>query len=153
MTMQEMVTTYNKLSAAHKYIVGFVRHGKVYYITVCFAELEKFLKLDHASSKRGGHAKLRVMVSSMQAMELVASGRAIELCDVEELTKCGGNRGHNFERIITELMTDQIWTRDSIPFYVQGDINVNGEEIQIKLSTAELTNEKTLTRALETLAA
>ena len=53
---------------------------------------------------------------------------------------------------MTERLTDTVWTADSIPFYVQGDINVNGEEIQIKFDTAELTNERCLKNLIESLA-
>lgn len=145
---QEMANRYNRIAGAHKYIVGFVRHGIVYYVQVDFIELCEMLKDDRASSKRGGTLKLRVRVSSEQAINFIHSGKAIELCTVEELSaNAKYNKGENFERIVTELLTDEIWVKDSVPFYVKGDINVNGEEIQIKLDGAELTNEKTLTRA------
>ena len=139
---------YNRIAGAHKYIVGFVRHGVVYYVKLNFAELCQLLKDDRASSKRGGTFKLRVRVTAEQAINFIHSGRAVELCKVEELeANAKYNKGENFERIITETLTSELWVKDSVPFYVKGDINVNGEEIQIKLDGAELTNEKTLTKA------
>lgn len=145
---QEMANRYNRIAGAHKYIVGFVRHGNVYYVELTFIELCELLKDDRASSKRGGTLKLRVRVSAEQAINFIHSGKAVELCKVEELeANAKYNKGENFERIITETLTSELWVKDSVPFYVKGDINVNGEEIQIKLDGAELTNEKTLTKA------
>lgn len=145
---REMANRYNRIAGAHKYIVGFVRHGNVYYVELTFIELCELLKDDRASSKRGGTLKLRVRVSAEQAINFIHSGKAVELCKVEELeANTKYNKGENFERIITETLTSELWVKDSVPFYVKGDINVNGEEIQIKLDGAELTNEKTLTKA------
>ena len=87
-------------------------------------------------------------VTAEQAIIFIHSGKAVRLCSVEELkADAKHNAGENFERIITETLTDELWVKDSVPFWVKGDINVNGEEIQIKLDGAELTNEKTLARA------
>ena len=143
----EMANRYNRIAGAHKYIVGFVRRGVVYYVELNFAELCQLLKDDHASSKRGGMLKLRIRVSSEQAIKFIYSGKAVKLCAVEELNSDKYNKGENFERIVTETLTSELWVKDSVPFWVKGDINVNGEEIQIKLDGAELTNEKTLARA------
>jgi hypothetical protein len=143
----EIANRYNRIAGAHKYIVGFIRHGVVYYVQLDFAGLCGLLKDDRASSKRGGTLKLRVRVSSEQAIRFINRGEAVALCKVEELDDGKYNKGENFERIITETLTSELWVKDSVPFYVKGDINVNGEEIQIKLDGAELTNEKTLARA------
>ena len=139
---------YNKRAGAHKYIVGFIRHGVVYYVQLDFAELCQLLKDDRASSKRGGTFKLRVRVTAEQAITFIYSGKAVKLCSAEELkADAKHNAGENFERIVTETLTSELWVKDSVPFWVKGDINVNGEEIQIKLDGAELTNERTLARA------
>lgn len=151
MTMQTMLRYYNKKSAAHKYIVGFPHDGNVYYVTLNWNELVKLLKEDHASSARGGAMKARVYVSSEAKKAFLASGRAAKVCELATLENSELNRGHAFEKIITELLTDTVWVKDNVPFYVQGDINVNGEEIQIKYTAAELTNEKTIERTMKLL--
>ncbi len=153
MTMDEMATIYNKFAGAHKYLVGFTRCSIVYYVMASFEEMRAFMKLDRASSKRGGFAKIRVRVSSTQAAQLVYSGKAVKLCEMDELNADAKyNKGENFERIVTEKLTGELWAKDSVPFYVKGDITLNGEEVQIKLDGAELTNEKTLARTAEILA-
>ena len=57
--MTEMMNRYNALSASHVYALGFVYAGSLYAAKLSFAELSAFFKLDRASSKRGGFAKIR----------------------------------------------------------------------------------------------
>lgn len=145
MSMNEMKVEYLNRSAAHKYALGFVLNGCLFVVTMSFAELSRFFKLDRASSKRGGFAKIRIKLSSAEkkALTLVA-----ECLGAEDLLKAdpAHNKGENFERVLTERWTDETWVKDSVPFWVAGDIRVNGEEIQVKLDGAELTNERTLAR-------
>ena len=86
MTMQEMIRMYNNHSASHKYIVGFVRGGKVYYATVSFEKLAEMLKACKASSKRGGFNKVRVYVSAKAQKAMIENGEATEYVQVEAPT-------------------------------------------------------------------
>ena len=149
MTMQEMVTIYNRHSASHKYIIGFVRGGKVYYATMSFEKLAEMLKACKASSKRGGFNKVRVYVSAKAQKAMIENGEAIEVATMQDLVSKKYNKGEMFEKVITETLTNDIWEKDSLPFYEGGDITVNGENIQIKLNGAELTNEKCLENMLK----
>ena len=143
MSKQEMMTMYERWSAAHKYILGFVCAGKLYYIMLTFAELARYFKLDRASSKRGGFAKIRIRLAASECAELASI--ATELGDAELLAADPDhNKGENFERIITEKLTADRWVKDNKPFNLCGDIRLGGEEVQIKLNNAELTNEKIL---------
>lgn len=145
MTMNEMTITYARKTAAHKYALGFVYEGRLYVVVLSFAELSRFFKLDRASSKRGGFAKIRIKLTSKDRAEL---SEIAELIGAESLLTADPkhNKGENFERELTERWTAETWVKDSVPFWVKGDITVNGEEIQVKLDGAELTNEKILTR-------
>jgi len=145
MTMTEMMNAYNARSASHTYALGFVCGGKLYAQKLSFAELSKYFKLDRASSKRGGFAKIRIKLSSAQRAEL---SQTAEVLGAESLlTKdTAHNKGENFERELTERWTSETWVKDSIPFWMAGDIRVDGVEIQVKLDGAELTNEKLLAR-------
>ena len=148
MTREEMIRNYATLAAAHKYIVGFESAGKLYYTVYADMIADELLKLDRASSKKGGMAKIRVRLSSKIKAILLHTGKAIEIGNAEELTAGKYNRGENFERVITEKLTGETWVKDNVPFNVAGDIRLNGEEIQIKFDGAELTNEKVLARAM-----
>ena len=145
MTMNEMTIAYCKRSAAHKYALGFVCNGRLYVVVLSFAELNRFFKLDRASSKRGGFAKIRIKLTSKDRAEL---SLIAEDLGAESLLTADPvhNKGENFERVLTELWTAEKWVKDSVPFWMKGDITVNGEEIQVKLDGAELTNEKILSR-------
>ena len=143
MTKTEMMTAYESLSASHVYALGFVHSARLYAVKLSFAELSRFFKLDRASSKRGGFAKIRIKLTAKDRAELSATA---ELIGAEDLLTAdpAHNKGENFERELTERWTGERWVKDSVPFWVAGDIRVNGVEIQIKLDGAELTNEKIL---------
>lgn len=149
MTREEMIRNYNNLAAAHKYIVGFTQGKKLYYTVMNSYIRDDMLKLDKAAESKGGMMKIRVRVSAKLKAMLIGTGKAIMCGMVDELVKDSKyNKGENFERVITELLTGKAWEKDSVPFNVAGDIEWNGEQVQIKLDGAELTNEKTLARAM-----
>ena len=149
MTREEMIKVYAKLAAAHKYIVGFTLANKLYYTVYSGMIADDMLKLDKAAESKGGMNKVRVRVSAKLRNMLVHSGKAVYVGSAELLESNDKyNKGERFERVITELLTGAKWEKDSVPFNVAGDINWNGEEVQIKLDGAELTNEKTLARAM-----
>jgi len=138
-----MQERYHGVSAAQLYALGFTFQRKLYAVKLSFEELSKFFKLDHASSKRGGYAKIRIRLTAKDRAEL--SAMAELLGDASLLTKdAKHNKGENFERELTERWTGKSWVKDSVPFWVSGDIRVDGVEIQIKLDGAELTIEMVL---------
>jgi len=145
MTMTEMMTDYRTKSAAHVYALGFLYEHRLYSVKLSFDELSKFFKLDRASSKRGGFAKIRIKLTAKDRAELSATA---ELMGAEDLLTADPkhNKGENYERVLTERWTSETWVKDSVPFWMAGDIRVDGVEIQVKLDGAELTNEKILSR-------
>ena len=147
MTLTEMINLYNALTAADGYIVGFILNHLLYYVKFDGHLPTEILKFDRASSKRGGMAKVRVRLASDIRKALVANGQAV-LMGTESLlmTEDRYNKGERFERIITETLTATEWVKDSIPFNVAGDIELNGQQIKIEFDAAERTNEKTIRR-------
>lgn len=143
MTMQEMMNRYDSHAGAHTYALGFIFNKSLYAVKLSFAQISKYFKLDHASSKRGGFAKIRIRLTATDRAEL---SEVAELLGAEDLLTADGkhNKGENFERELTERWTGERWVKDSVPFWVCGDIRVDGVEIQVKLDGAELTNEKVL---------
>ena len=135
------------MEKADAYILGFEHAGKI-YMKLMRELRDDVLKLDRASSKKGGMAKVRVRVSAKVKAILIAQGAQV-IGEAYELTlDKKHNRGENFERIITEKLTGRKWEKDNVAWNVQGDIEWNGMQIQIKFDSAELTNEKTLARAM-----
>ena len=143
MTAEMMKILYNALSASHLYILGFVAQNILYYVTMDFETLARYMKMDRASSARGGFAKLRIKLTKEQKAELLRI--AIKCGTVADLiADPRHNKGENFERVITELLTPEKWVKDSVPFNIAGDITLNGENVQIKFDGAEITNERLL---------
>lgn len=146
MTREAMIYWYNRTAGAHKYLVGFVKFRKLYYVMMGFQELSTMLKPDVTGKLADGstHKKLRVRMSSDQAWMYLQSGRAVEIGTADDLAVIKGvcaNRGEAFEKFIVETMTGETWHRDNTPYYKRGDMNLDGEEIQIKLDSATLTTE------------
>ena len=145
MTAEMMKVLYNALSASHLYILGFMVQNILYYTMMDFEKLAGFMKMDRMSTAKGGWAKLRIKLTTAQKAELLKI--ATRCGTVEDLTAMEKyNKGENFERIITELLTGERWVKDSVPFNVAGDIVLNGENVQIKFDGAEITNERLLTK-------
>ena len=146
MTLNEMISTYKRASAAHAYMFGFVQNGKLYTVK-SNALIENACKLDRASSAKGGYAKVRINFTAKLKAMLIATGKAICEGSAELMEYADKyNKGEHYEHYITERYTKETWTKDSVPFTVAGDIELNGVQIQIKFDGAELTNERTLAR-------
>ncbi len=146
MTLIGMQRKYNKHSAADEYWFAFIYDAKVYFIKLKHIP-RKYMRLTHAASSRGGYAKIKLYIPTSDREEAVENGKAIYLCDESDLyDDLGHNLGENVERIITEKYTNETWVKDSVPFWLSGDIEFEGKQIQIKFNQAELTNERTLIR-------
>ena len=138
-----MTTTYHANSAADEYWFGFVLNHLLYVVCgLSFDELAVTFKMDRASSKRGGFAKIRIKANTATLADFLP--RAVCLGSENLLNLVGYNKGEAFEKVITERYTAEQWVKDSVPFWVAGDATINGKQVQIKLNGAELTNEKTL---------
>lgn len=140
-----MTETYNTNSAAHSYYFGFVLSGLLYVIAgMTFDELAAYFKMDRASTAKGGFLKIRIRANTAELKALLPV--ATLLGSAELLMDEHWNKGEMFEKIITERYTAEQWVKDSVPFFKAGDAEINGEQVQIKLNGAELTNEKILKR-------
>ena len=106
--------------------------------------------MDRASTAKGGFAKIRIRANTAQLQDLLP--RATLLGNESLLTESVKNRGDGLEKVIVERYTGQKWSRNTTPFFMDGDATINGEKIQIKLNGAELTNEKILNRYFPTVA-
>ena len=141
MTKQTFVKTYRNYSAADSYILGFTYNKNLYMIEV--AEImPRFLSVEEASRNQGENLRLRIRKKYKE--QLLRKG-AICIGSADDLTAEKYNKGEIFEKLVTEHF-GQTWEKDTIPFWVQGDINVDGREIQIKLDSATLMNTKQISK-------
>ena len=143
MTKETMIKNYRKYSAADAYILGFIYNHVVYAVEV--AEImPRFMRVEHESSKKGGCAKLQLRLPKRYQEQLLKKG-AIALGS-EDILNGEYNKGVEFERIITELNGQTFEGKDSVPFYVKGDLTINGKEVQVKFNVAQIVVERTLKR-------
>lgn len=141
-----LLTNYNVLTAATVYFLGFVLRGILYggYFTEIPAAA---LRLDHESTARGGAAKIRIRFDKATKAALIAAGAVKPIGTADLLTADPKhNTGDNFERVTAE-MNGLPWAKNSTPFWVAGDLEINGEQVQVKFDGAELVNEKSLRKA------
>lgn len=143
---EKMVTFYNSKAGAHTYIWGFVFNGNIWMVKTDSSALRSALVLDRAS--RGAGYALRFKPNKSIKVWLLSLGAEV-LCSEkffnELIASTKYNRGEIFEKLVTEHF-GQVWTKDNIPFTEQGDINVDGIEIQIKFEKATFINEAQIER-------
>ena len=140
MTKRTMINNYRKFSMADSYIIGFV-HGGMVYFTEVKEIAPRFLSVEEARRNQG--LNLRLRLKAQHKNQLVK--KAICLGSANILVADTYNKGEIFEKYITEFF-GQVWTKDTVPFYKDGDITIDGRKIQIKLDSATLTNTKQIAR-------
>ena len=141
-----MIQRYNEHSFTHNYIFGFEFKGNIYMVDATNECLPFILTLDKAS--RGAGYALRFKPTVDQKLYLLSLGAKV-LCSVAYFNDVYAsekyNRGEIFEKLVTESF-GQIWEKDTVPFWKDGDITVDGIAYQVKFNKASFTNEKQLAK-------
>ena len=142
------IASYETVKASTAYAIGFDFKGGQYMVnTDSLDTIDRAIKVEKAATSKGAGEKLRIRFTNMIKACLIANRKAFKVGELSELQYAGmKNRGECFERWYYEKHGRE-WHKDSTPFYVAGDINVNGVEIQIKFDGATIVTEKTLARA------
>jgi hypothetical protein len=140
-----LLNEYHKFSASKFYIIGFISDGVVYEMTMTEQNIGTVLKLDKASRGAGYSIRFRPTQKQKKDLAKFATPLCSEKFFEEQLTNSKYNKGEIFEKLITEK-NGQTWEKDSVPFWVKGDININGIEYQIKYDGATFINEKGLAK-------
>ena len=137
-----MYSDYEALSKADSYIIGFCTGGKIYMVETINIPTS-LLKEEKASRNQG--ISLRLRIRSAVKKEMV--NNAICLGDMEIISDSKYNKGEAFERAVSAFYGIE-WKKDNIPFYVAGDIEKNGKQIQIKFEGATLCNSKQMEKLM-----
>ena len=141
MTKQTFIKTYRNYSAADSYILGFTYAHNLYMIEVDEI-MPRFLSVEEASRNQGENLRLRL---KKKHKEQLMKKSPICLGSADCLKAEKYNKGEIFEKLVTEYF-GQTWKKDTVPFWVQGDICLDGKEVQIKLDSATLMNTKQIAR-------
>ena len=144
-TMMNLLNAYEATSAAAAYIIGFILNNKVYEI-ILDSLPEWLIGLDRESTSHGGARKLRIRMTAIARARLMNLGAAY-IGTVDEVLASRKNKGEAFEKYVTER-AGQEWHKDSVPYFMDGDLTVGDVKYQIKFESASLANENTIAKAL-----
>lgn len=143
--MKNLLNAYKATTAAAAYIIGFLMNDKVY--TIYLNDLPEWLiGMDRESTSHGGVRKLRIRMNTIARHRLMNMGAAY-IGTAADILASRKNKGEAFEQWVTEN-AGQEWHKDSVPYFVDGDITINGVKYQIKFESASLANETTIAKAL-----
>lgn len=141
MNKQTMIKNYRKFSAADAYILGFIYEHDVYMVEV-EEIMPRYMRVEHESSKKGGCAKLQLRLPKPYQKQLIKKGA---VCIGNEKILDGDyNKGVQFEKLVNEMNGKEFRGKDNVPFYMEGDIEINGKQVQIKFNGAQIVVERTL---------
>lgn len=142
MKKENAIRYYRIFSGANGYIIGFVYKHQLYMIMVDEI-MPRFMKVERASSKNGGGEKLQLRLNNKYKEQLIHKG-AVLVGSENLLTEEKFNKGVNFERMVYRMNGQEPRPKDNVGFWVGGDINIDGKEIQVKLDGAQIVEFKTL---------
>ena len=143
--MMNLLNAYEATTAATAYIIGFLMNGNVYAIFLKSLPVW-LIGLDRESTSHGGAKKLRIRMNNIARARLMNLGAAY-IGTANEVLTSRKNKGEAFEKWMTERF-GQEWSKDSVPYWKDGDIDANGERYQVKFESASLANEITINKAL-----
>lgn len=146
MTKEEMLRIYREHNKADFFKLGFIYRHELYSINLDEMP-DNFFRV--TSSSRDGGMQVRIYVPASDKAMLIACGATYE--GPESLLNEQGlkNRGKAYEKYITEKYAHETWEADRVPFYVKGDCEIEGKQVQVKLDSATVTNEKILRNMLQ----
>lgn len=141
MTIEERIENYKATSAADAYIIGITYNETVYELVI--DEIPDFcFKDDHESKSHGGAAKIRFRLTMAEKRMIIRMG-ATPIGTAKEILTGRKNKGEAWEKYQTEK-AGQEWHKDSTPYYMDGDLTVDGVKYQIKFEDASFANESTI---------
>ena len=144
--VKRLLKVYEDTTAAVWTLLVFQLAGRAYAARLN-AITADMVTLDRESSQNGGATKLRFKLSNRQKVALIEAG-AEEVGNIADILSLQKNKGNAVECWATRRYMGIEWVKDSIPYYMQGDIQVNGEEVQVKFENASLTNVSVMEKAI-----
>jgi len=136
-----MIKWYRQFSAADAYAVGFVYKHNL-YMAMMEEIAPRFMKVERESSKKGGKQKLQLRLNNQYKESLIRKGA--ECLGSEDLLIGEYNKGVEFERLVYMKNGQEYRGKDNVGFWVAGDIEIDGKQVQVKLEGAQIVVENTL---------
>lgn len=138
MKKENAIRYYRKFSAADGYIIGFEYKKENYIITVDEL-MPRWIRVEKASTKKGGYEKLQLRLNNKHKEQLIKKGaRKFDFNpDVENL-------GVALEREVYRMSGQVPRDKDNEGFWKCGDITIDGKEYQVKREGAQIVAFETL---------
>ena len=148
LTIEKWLELYEKFNGCNCYEIYFLYRHDLYKIELKTLGIE-MLKMGKESSKKGGHLKLRLAVTSAIKQAWIASGKAKKLMSEEKFVEVAQDLGINKGQVCEYLSAKarkQEYTLDSTRFDKAGDVNLKRKKIQVKFENASLTQLRTIAK-------
>lgn len=141
MTKTTFLKHYRNHSAAEGYIFG-IERNEMLYIAIEEELMPRYCAVSYESKTHEEKLVCRLKAKDKDRMIKTA----ICLGNAEELFASTGikNKGVALEKLVFEYFGQEFRGKDNIGFWVQGDINIDGVEYQIKFQTSSVVNITTL---------
>ena len=143
MNKNTMIRQYRRFSAADGYVLGF-EYKHTVSARMVDEIMPRFMKVEKESSKKGGAQKLQLRITKNFKEQLIRKG-ATALGGTEILAG-QYNKGVEFERIISEMNGQTFRGKENVGFWIEGDLEIDGKQIQVKFNGAQIVVERTLHR-------
>lgn len=144
-SVSDLLPMYEATTAADFVDYGFTIGNKVYRI-IMKALPAWLVTMDKESTSHGGAEKIRINPTEINKRKLLAMG-AKYIGEYIDIIGTGKNEGVNYEKYVTEKARQE-WKKDSVPYYMDGDLTVNNIKYQIKFNRASLANAETIKKAV-----
>ena len=141
MNKATMIRNYRKFSASDCYALGFVYKHEL-FVAMVDEIAPRFMKVERESSKKGGRQKLQLRLNNKDKEYLIRKGATY--LGAEGLLIGEYNKGVEFERLIYTVNGQEYRGKDNVGFWVAGDIEIDGKQVQVKLEGAQIVVESTL---------
>lgn len=142
MTKETMIKNYRKFAAHDAYIIVF-KFRKDYYFYKMKEIPPRMINVEREASSKGGKRKLQLRIHAADIHHMVKNG-AIKIDHLPTERVKGGNRGVAAECYISEYYGQEFRGKESIGFWFDGDLTIEGIKYQIKLNGAQIVVENTL---------
>lgn len=142
--LDRMRRDYARFTKAQAYLLCFENNGTVYggYVE----EIPRRMLKVHQEKVNGSYQKSLYVNMKTKKTQNELMKNAIILGTSEDLIDEKYNKGVMAEKLVYEYFGQEFRGKDNVPFYISGDINVDGIEIQVKFGLARVVSDSTLTR-------
>lgn len=142
--IDRMRRDYEKFTKAESYILCFEDNGVVY--GGCIDTIPRRMFKVYREKVNGKYQESLFVNVLLKKVQKELMKNVIVLGTSEELIDEKYNKGVMAEMLVYRYFGQEFRGKDNVPFYVSGDINVDGIEIQIKYGRARVCTDGTLSR-------